>query len=106
MKKVFLSIGAAMFIALTVVNVNIAVKGESVAKLSLKNIIALADVEDDDPIDGGEIPEVEIICDGNAGICWKLTCEMIITPHGPMLMGYCSFTGRQSDYCTSDMSCD
>ncbi|MDR2038987.1 MAG: NVEALA domain-containing protein [Bacteroidales bacterium] len=52
MKKVFLSIGAVLFITLAAVNVNIAVKGESVAKLSLKNIIALADVEDDKPKDG------------------------------------------------------
>ncbi|MDR2037255.1 MAG: hypothetical protein LBQ60_04960 [Bacteroidales bacterium] len=75
------------------------------AKLSLKNIIAL---EDDEPIDGGEIPEVEIVCNANgSGRCWDEEHEYSIGIFGlPMCETICTdFNGRTTTICVPGVPC-
>ncbi|MBO4985746.1 MAG: hypothetical protein J6C87_08970 [Bacteroides sp.] len=65
----------------------------------LANIAALADNEDG--ADGGELPEVEIVCNTDkfsAGQCWKLKnmCFRLMTWYDD-----CEFTGFSYDYCSS-----
>ena len=68
-------------------------EGEKLSKPELRFIVGGCG----DPIDGGTLPEVYIICGQYEGRCWKLVSMNYF--------GSCrQFTGSMSDYCHSSMA--
>ena len=100
-KKIFGGLFVLAIAAVAAFNVNMSMNysDNKSSTVSLINVEARAFSIEEDPVNGGTLPEVEITCDGgSSGTCFGIK---VTEGLGGTCQWDCNFTGDMDDYCSN-----